>query len=282
MKIRALRPIAKAHSSILLLVVAFSCHPAVGANSVAFSNSKTIAADCEAVWPAMLSVMTANGFVPVLSDKAGGVLKANYTRGESLWGGAKKDMNALTLNRFSGWTVVEKFRVQDVVGMIAPAANGCVVSMHVQFATLLNNLLQKGWFALESSGRLEWMMLAETEHATAGRALVPQDKNGREVRPDQVGPAAKEQSEPPKGIVVRFTSTPPESEVLIDGEYWGSTPTSDLNRRPAGPHTIIVKKLGYQPWERKITLAPGDDRTINAELEPPPIDPTKPRIVGNN
>ena len=257
--------------------------PVVGANSVSYPKSKTIATDCEVVWPAMLSVMTANGFVPVLSDRAGGVLKANYTRGESLWGGAKKDMNALTFNGFSGWTVVEKFRVQDVVVTIVPAANGCAVSMHVQFATLVSNLLQKGWSALESSGRLEWMMLAETEHTTAGRALVSQDKNGSEVRQDQVGPAAKErQSETPKGIVVRFTSTPPESEVLIDGEYWGSTPTSELNRIPAGSHTIIVKKLGYQPWERKITLAPGDDRTINAELEPPPIDPTKPRIVGNN
>jgi hypothetical protein len=147
----------------------------------------------------------------------------------------------------------------------------------------MNNLLQKGWSALESSGRLEWMMLAETEHTTAGRASVPQDKKGLDVRQDQAAPAIKErQSEPPKGIVVRFTSTPSESEVLVDGEYWGSTPTSDLIRIPAGPHTIIVKKLGYQPWERKITLAAGDDRTINAELEPPPIDPTKPRIVGNN
>jgi len=49
----------------------------------------------------------------------------------------------------------------------------------------------------------------------------------------------------------------------------------------AGPHSIVVKKLGYQLWEREIKLPPGDDQTISAELEPQPYDPTKPRIVAN-
>jgi len=88
--------------------------------------------------------------------------------------------------------------------------------------------------------------------------------------------------EAPKGIVVRFASTPGDAEVQVDGEYWGSTPTTDLTRLVVGPHTIAVKKLGYLPWERKITLAPGDDRTINAELQPEPKDGAKPRVVGNN
>jgi hypothetical protein len=87
--------------------------------------------------------------------------------------------------------------------------------------------------------------------------------------------------EEPKGIVVQFTSTPNDAEVNIDGEYWGSTPTVELTRLLPGAHTIAVKKLGYKIWERKITLVPGDVRTIGAELEPEAIDPSKPRIVGN-
>jgi len=94
-------------------------------------------------------------------------------------------------------------------------------------------------------------------------------------------PEAQGKSELPKRIVVRFTSTPPDAEVKIDGEYWGHTPTADLPKLQAGSHTIVVKKLGYQPWERKITLAPGDDRTISADLELQPNDPSKPHIVGN-
>jgi PEGA domain len=84
-----------------------------------------------------------------------------------------------------------------------------------------------------------------------------------------------------EGTIVRFLSTPTNAEVQVDGEYWGNTPTADLTRLPVGPHTILVKKVGYQAWERKITLAPGDNRTISAELEVQPRDPTKPHIAGN-
>lgn len=85
-----------------------------------------------------------------------------------------------------------------------------------------------------------------------------------------------------KEITVRFTSVPASAEVDVDGEYWGSTPTADLRRLAAGAHTIVVRKVGYQSWERKITLAPGDDRTVNAELEPSSAVSGKPRITGAN
>jgi hypothetical protein len=96
--------------------------------------------------------------------------------------------------------------------------------------------------------------------------------------------AASLQQDPPaqpEGTIVRFVSTPANAEVQVDGQYWGSTPTADLTRLPAGAHTILVKKVGYQPWERKITLASGDNRTISAELETQPQDPTKSHIAGN-
>jgi len=85
-----------------------------------------------------------------------------------------------------------------------------------------------------------------------------------------------------KDITVRFTSVPANAEVDVDGEYWGSTPTPDLKRIAAGAHTIVVKKGGYQSWERKITLATGDDRTVNAELEPTAANAGKPKISGLN
>jgi|SRR5579884_3193707 len=84
----------------------------------------------------------------------------------------------------------------------------------------------------------------------------------------------------PKGIIVRFTSTPPKAEVDVDGEYWGTTPTSDLTRLSEGEHIVTVRKVGYQKWERKISLAAGEDRTIAAELTLEGNDGRKPRIVG--
>jgi hypothetical protein len=89
------------------------------------------------------------------------------------------------------------------------------------------------------------------------------------------------QEEAPKGITVRFTSAPAGADVLINGEYWGRTPTIDLTNLPAGTHAIVVKKMGYLPWERSVMLAPGDERAIVAELELKPNDPTKPRVTGN-
>lgn len=275
----------KARATILLaLGIVLLSYPVAGENSALYSNSKMLDVPCDAAWPGMLSAVTKNGFAPALSDRAGGILKASYTRGESLYRGAKKDMNALTVNRYNGWTVIERFRVEDVVVTVAPTGNSCLVTMHVQYATLVNNLIQKGWVALESNGRLEWMMLAETEHIATSTAnsSISQDKVPAVRQEHTATVATPRESEMPKDIVVRFTSVPSDAEVRVDGEYWGSTPTADLTRLPTGPHTIVVKKLGYQPWECKVTLAPGDDRTIRAELTPVPNDGTKPRIVGND
>jgi hypothetical protein len=125
---------------------------------------------------------------------------------------------------------------------------------------------------------------SDVDHVESGNRnhTSSQENPGAPRNRDQPAPAASvRNSQSSKSVVVRFTSTPPAADLWIDGEYWAATPTADLTRLSAGNHTILLKKLGYQPWERKITLAPGDDRTISAELEPQPNDPTKPHIVGN-
>jgi hypothetical protein len=93
-------------------------------------------------------------------------------------------------------------------------------------------------------------------------------------------PHAMQVNESPKAIVLRFTSSPGNAEVLVDGEYMGSTPTTEITTAKAGTHTVEIKKRGFIVWARTVALNPGDTRTINAELELAPVDPTKPRIVG--
>lgn len=133
--------------------------------------------------------------------------------------------------------------------------------------------------AIRNGGRFASALPPMTREQVS--ALRARDRSPDPVATSPANNQPQGEAETPKSIVVRFTSTPTGAEVLVDGEYWGSTPTLDLTRLSAGPHTIVLKKLSYQAWERKITLAPGDDRTISAELEPQPIDPTKPRISGN-
>ncbi|MBS1830653.1 MAG: PEGA domain-containing protein [Acidobacteria bacterium] len=109
--------------------------------------------------------------------------------------------------------------------------------------------------------------------------LVDQPKLAFATRPPKPKPVPK--PEAPQQIAVRFTSTPAGADVLINGEFWGSTPTVALTRLPAGTHTVVVRKSGYSPWQQTVTLAPGDERTIMAELALKPYDPTQPRISGN-
>lgn len=52
--------------------------------------------------------------------------------------------------------------------------------------------------------------------------------------------------------------------VSIDGEFVGSTKIDRMIA--AGPHVIVVSKGGYRDWRQEITLAPGESRTIKAEL----------------
>ena len=67
-----------------------------------------------------------------------------------------------------------------------------------------------------------------------------------------------------KGARVTINSTPGNSDIEVDGNFVGSTP-SVLELTP-GQHQIAVRKSGYQPWQRKMHVT-GGDVTIAAELQ---------------
>jgi len=59
-------------------------------------------------------------------------------------------------------------------------------------------------------------------------------------------------------------STPAGADIEIDGNFVGSTPSS-LSASP-GQHQIVVKKAGYEAWQRKVTVTGGHVR-LDAQLE---------------
>jgi len=63
---------------------------------------------------------------------------------------------------------------------------------------------------------------------------------------------------------LEVSSTPDGADIEIDGNFVGSTP-STLGVA-AGPHQLSVKKAGFKPWERKITVSSGHIK-IDAALE---------------
>lgn len=68
----------------------------------------------------------------------------------------------------------------------------------------------------------------------------------------------------PKPAELEVVSTPVGADIEIDGNFVGSTPSS-LTATP-GQHQIVVKKAGYDAWQRKVTVTGGHVR-LDAQLE---------------
>jgi hypothetical protein len=64
---------------------------------------------------------------------------------------------------------------------------------------------------------------------------------------------------------LQVTSTPDGADIEIDGGFVGNTP-STMGVAP-GQHQLLVKKTGFKPWERKITVSSGQVN-VNAALDP--------------
>lgn len=70
---------------------------------------------------------------------------------------------------------------------------------------------------------------------------------------------------PPAKTAVTITSEPAGAEITVDGQFDSSTPSKIL--LTPGEHTVRVTRPGFKAWERKVTVEPGAEKTINALLE---------------
>jgi hypothetical protein len=61
-----------------------------------------------------------------------------------------------------------------------------------------------------------------------------------------------------------FTSQPPSADIEVDGNFVGSTPSA-VDLAP-GTHVIRLKKSGFKPWQRNLTVG-SSTVNISAELE---------------
>jgi hypothetical protein len=62
--------------------------------------------------------------------------------------------------------------------------------------------------------------------------------------------------------------TPDGADVIVDGKYMGSTPSTI--RLVPGDHAISIEKTGYMAWQRTLTVSPGGESVINPALQPRP------------
>jgi hypothetical protein len=63
---------------------------------------------------------------------------------------------------------------------------------------------------------------------------------------------------------VLVKSTPDGADILLDGKFAGSTPST--LRIKAGEHSIRVELKGFNAWEKSLTVSAGTQITLNANL----------------
>ena len=68
-------------------------------------------------------------------------------------------------------------------------------------------------------------------------------------------------------IKVECFSDPSDADILIDGEFYGNTPS--ILKIPVGKHQLEIQHSGYKTYALSLNLEPGmEPRTIRASLEP--------------
>jgi hypothetical protein len=63
---------------------------------------------------------------------------------------------------------------------------------------------------------------------------------------------------------LQVSSTPDGADIEVDGSFVGNTPSTI--GVSAGQHKLSVKKSGFKPWERNMTVSTGQIN-VNAALE---------------
>lgn len=238
--------------------------------------TRTINSACDQVWSTATQVLLSKNLTPVTSDRAGGFMKLRWTAGDDTYRTAKEDVAKFTTFHPRWTNPVERFRIGEVVFTASPAGGSCLTGLRF---TYLGYTPVYGWIDMPTNGAFEDRFLTLIDNGARRDSTPTGASSPPELAAEPKPKTPSTPSQDQQSIVLRFTSTPTNAEVDVDGEYWGGTPTSDLTRLSPGQHTILVRKVNFEPWERKITIAPGDDRTINADLQP--SDSSKPRISGN-
>ena len=84
--------------------------------------------------------------------------------------------------------------------------------------------------------------------------------------PQEEAPPTRAVRPPAPGAL--FVNTDPWGQLYIDGTLIGNTPKGNLRIGP-GTHTIRVVRFGFEPYERTIRVAPGQEiRMTNIVLQP--------------
>ncbi len=75
-----------------------------------------------------------------------------------------------------------------------------------------------------------------------------------------------------------ISSSPPGSEIYLDGVYRGTTPLT-ISDVPEGFHTLELQCHGYSSWSTSVEINGGTELSMNATLAPIVVPTTIPTTV---
>ena len=220
-------------------------------------NLRHLDIQCPIVWKSALRVFAEKKFRPTVMDKDSFTATYAYDGGRTDGFGNAKQMlkaftNANTAFFGSTWTA---FRIDAASLYLREATAGtCTAEVKMSFAGFA-----KGWYVAESNFGFEKALLDSLEAQSKQTASADLD-NGISQLPAEAPKPTAAANKPQLTI----TSEPSGAEIEIGNEFIGNTPTTLTAQE--GKVVVRVKKAGFQPWERTLTLNPGDKRTLNAEL----------------
>ncbi len=145
-----------------------------------------------------------------------------------------------------------------------------------QYIYVVSHVLSWRW-----SKEVKVVVGGTIEYAVDGDNLIVRDVKGKEFKmhidktilkkkPDialPLTPKVQIVTEPqiPSTSTVVIKSTPQGADIVIDGKFVGSTPsTISLT---AGEHTISIDKSGFKQWQRTITVTAGGAINLEATLD---------------
>lgn len=153
--------------SFLVVISAFSGERTRVSPPKTFPNSRIFETSCDAVWPIALRVLTANGWSVKTSDRIGGVLSLDWTRGETI--GPYRRINPLvgqyTVEKSTGfWTQYTGFRPMSAQVVVAPEGSSCFCTVTaVYHGREIRSGQGERWWILRSNGFFEDKLLAEIQ-----------------------------------------------------------------------------------------------------------------------
>jgi serine/threonine-protein kinase len=97
----------------------------------------------------------------------------------------------------------------------------------------------------------------------------------------------------PEPLVLSITSEPVGAEVFLDGALKGITPMTGLQAPGGSPHTLLLRKTGYEPWSMNVSRVQLPPASIALKREAKPPKPKEPgfwdsvrkrakKIIGGN